>query len=109
MENYLGNKLKNWCLDTFGTLANAADKLDIQYPALARYLKGEVMPGAPFLIKCLKLGCNINWLLIEDYDIEAQLKADFEINYLRSQNTELRRKIDRLTELIKELNKVIYK
>jgi len=60
----VGNRLRLFLKDKYGTLEKGASVLDMKSPSLQNYLKGERLPGAEILSKLSQLGCDIEWLLL---------------------------------------------
>ncbi|GAB4287119.1 MAG: hypothetical protein Kow0098_03200 [Ignavibacteriaceae bacterium] len=70
----IGSRLKDFLKERFGTIADAAESLKIKREQLYPYFNDEVIPGADFLLKLHKAGCDIVWLLTGTY-------ADSEVKY----------------------------
>lgn len=64
MKYETGKRLKI-IADSFfeGNLSELARNLEMTPQALAKYVKGESMPGGLILIRLHKIGVNINWFL----------------------------------------------
>ncbi len=85
-------KLEFWLVKRFDNVNKAAIALDMHPITIHNYIKGENMPGTPFLIKLCEFGCDINWLL-SDKDELSNSKLIEEITLLREENDQLRKEI----------------
>jgi transcriptional regulator with XRE-family HTH domain len=100
-----GQKLKFWAKTNFGTLKNLAEILGFEPENLSTYTKDKREPGAPFLRKIQKLGCDINWLLSEDdgnaiHESKVEYGMSAELEKLRKENRELKEKLSRINKLL---------
>jgi len=59
----IGERIRIFAKRKFGTLKGLADAMDISPQQLQQYISGKREPGSKALIKLLRLGCDINWLL----------------------------------------------
>lgn len=89
LKKGIGERIRIFAKRRFSTLKALADAMEISPQQLQQYISGHREPGSKILIKLLKLGCNINWLLggsesIESYKIyklESDLKkAQYTLN-----------------------------
>ncbi|MBU0559218.1 MAG: helix-turn-helix domain-containing protein [Bacteroidetes bacterium] len=82
----IGERLRVFANRRFNTLKALAEEMHISPQQLQQYISGNREPGSKILIKLLKLGCDINWLLggfesIESYKI---FKLESEVKKLQS-------------------------
>lgn len=64
MSYATGNRLKKIADRLYGgNHSELARKLEMKPQALAKYTKGESMPGGLILIRLYNIGVNINWFL----------------------------------------------
>lgn len=68
-NNDIGQRIKQFAKKLGIPLNDLADRLGISNQNLSAYVNNKRLPGALYLIKFLKLGCNINWLLSGHGDI----------------------------------------
>lgn len=82
----IGERIRIFAKRKFGTLKTLAEQMEISPQQLQQYISGKREPGSKILLKLLKLGCDINWLLggnesIESYKIyklETELRQTHE-------------------------------
>lgn len=60
----VGNRLRKFIKEKFGTYERGAASLDMKPPSLQSYLRGDSLPGAKLIAKLKELGCNTDWLLL---------------------------------------------
>jgi transcriptional regulator with XRE-family HTH domain len=82
----IGERIRLFAKRKYGTLKKLADSMEISPQQLQQYISGKREPGSKILIKLLRLGCDINWLLggresIESYKI---YKLENELRKLQS-------------------------
>jgi len=78
----VGERMRLFAKRKYGTLKKLAEAMKISPQQLQQYISGKREPGTRILVKLLKLGCDVNWLLggkesIESYKIyklEAELR-----------------------------------
>ena len=77
----IGNRIRVFGKKKFGTLKKLAEAMQISPQQLQQYLSGKREPGSKILIKLLRLGCDINWLLgaSETYESYKIYKLEKEI------------------------------
>jgi len=61
-----GEKLREFCINRWGSLKEAAKELGIHQPNLSDYINDKSEPRSSFIAKLLNAGCDINWLLHDD-------------------------------------------
>ena len=86
MQLGIGERMRWFAKQKFGTLKKLADAMEISPQQLQQYISGKREPGSKILIKLLRLGCDVNWLLggresIESYKI---FKLEGELRKLQS-------------------------
>lgn len=94
----IGERIRVFAKKKYGTLKKLADAMNISPQQLHQYISGKREPGSKILIKLLKLGCDINWLLggaesIESYKI---YKLESELRKLQDGFTQISNVIHRL-------------
>ncbi|MBI9070325.1 MAG: helix-turn-helix transcriptional regulator [Melioribacteraceae bacterium] len=67
----IGQRIRMFAKRKYGTLKNLADEMEISPQQLQQYISGKREPGSKVLVKLLKLGCDINWLLGGSESIES--------------------------------------
>ncbi|MCF8260988.1 MAG: helix-turn-helix domain-containing protein [Melioribacteraceae bacterium] len=77
----IGERIRIFAKRKFGTLKGLADAMEISPQQLQQYISAKREPGSKILIKLLRLGCDINWLLggtekAESYRL-YKLETDF--------------------------------
>lgn len=82
----IGERMRWFAKQKFGTLKKLADAMDISPQQLQQYISGKREPGSKVLAKLLRLGCDVNWLLggresLESYKI---YKLEQELRKLQS-------------------------
>lgn len=86
MELGIGERLRWFAKQKFGTLKKLSDAMNISPQQLQQYISGKREPGSKILSKLLRLGCDVNWLLggresMESYKI---YKLEHELRKLQS-------------------------
>lgn len=82
VEIGIGERMRIFARKKFGTLKKLAESMKISPQQLQQYISGKREPGSRMLLKLLRLGCDINWLLggkesLESYKIyklESELR-----------------------------------
>ncbi len=82
LELGIGGRIRIFAKRKYGTLKNLAGAMQISPQQLQQYISGKREPGSKTLLKLLRLGCDINWLLgglesLESYKIyklESELR-----------------------------------
>jgi len=59
----IGERMRIFAKRKYKTLKALADKMEISPQQLQQYVSGRRDPGTKILMRLLKLGCDINWLL----------------------------------------------
>jgi len=79
----IGERIRIFAKRRYKTLKELAEAMEISPQQLQQYISGKREPGSKILIKLMRLGCDINWLLggsesVESYKLyklEAELSA----------------------------------
>jgi transcriptional regulator with XRE-family HTH domain len=87
----IGNRLKYYAKDHYGSIRELVKTLDVNESQFSRYLSGTYIPNGEILVKLAKLGCDINWLLTGE--ITDNLK-------IIQENKELREKLETIKKVI---------
>ncbi len=74
LKKGIGERIRIFAKKKYSTLKNLASAMGISPQQLQQYISGNREPGSRILIRFLRLGCDINWLLggaesIESYKI----------------------------------------
>ena len=82
----IGERMRLFAKRKYGTLKKLAEAMKISPQQLQQYISAKREPGTRILVKLLKLGCDVNWLLggkesIESYKI---YKLETELRKLQS-------------------------
>ncbi len=82
----IGERIRLFAKRKYGTLKKLAEAMKISPQQLQQYISGKREPGTRILVKLLRLGCDVNWLLggkesIESYKI---YKLENELRRLQS-------------------------
>lgn len=108
----VGNRLRLFLKDKYGTLEKGASVLEMKSPSLQNYLKGERLPGAEILSKLSQLGCDIDWLLlgkeklienVSDINNESINRKDKIILSQAEELTMMKVKLEELKQRVQEL------
>ncbi len=83
----IGERMRIFAKRRFKHLNKLAEAMNIAPQQLQQYIAGNREPGAKILVKLMKLGCDINWLLggnesFEDYKVyklEKELKRLYSV------------------------------
>ncbi len=94
----IGERIRIFAKKKFGKLKKLADAMKISPQQLQQYISGKREPGAKILIKLLRLGCDINWLLGGKESIES-----YRIYKLETRLRELEEATEQISQIIKKL------
>jgi len=85
-KNGIGERIRTFAKRKFNTLKALANALDISPQQLQQYITNNREPGSKILIRFMKAGCDINWLLGNSESIESYkiYKLELEIKELKS-------------------------
>ena len=73
--------------------------MDISPQQLHQYISGKREPGSRILVKLLKLGCDINWLLSGSESME-----NFKIDKLEKELNKMQENLNQIAQLVKKQN-----
>ncbi|MFH1197047.1 MAG: helix-turn-helix transcriptional regulator [bacterium] len=59
----IGDRIRIFAKRKYGNLKKLADAMAISPQQLQQYISGKREPGTRILVKLLRLGCSVNWLL----------------------------------------------
>ena len=93
----IGGRIRIFAKRKYGTLKKLADAMDISPQQLQQYISGKREPGSKILIKLLRLGCDINWLLSGSESLES-----FKIDKLERELRKLQESLAQISELVKK-------
>ena len=91
----IGERIRIFAKRKYNTLKALANALDISPQQLQQYITNHREPGSKILIKFMKIGCDINWLLGGSESIES-----YRIFKLESELRELQNKISKISHII---------
>ncbi len=92
----IGGRIRLFAKRKYGTLKKLAEAMDISPQQLHQYISGKREPGSRILLKLLKLGCDINWLLSGSESIES-----FKIEKLEKELVNLQKSLTQISHLVK--------
>lgn len=73
----IGKKLRAWLIQKFGSISEGARLLEISPNALStNYFSGKSYPGGELLARLKEFGCDINWLLSDDFETSVSEPRD---------------------------------
>ncbi len=85
LKKGIGERIRIFAKRKYNTLKNLAEAMGISPQQLQQYISGNREPGSRILIKFLRLGCDINWLLggSESFESYRIYKLETEIRKLQ--------------------------
>jgi len=86
VEIGIGERMRIFARKKFGTLKKLAEAMKISPQQLQQYISGKREPGSRMLLKLLRLGCDINWLLGGKESLESYKIYKLESELRRMQN-----------------------
>lgn len=92
----IGGRIRLFAKRKYGTLKKLAEAMGISPQQLHQYISGKREPGSRILIKLLKLGCDINWLLSGSESLES-----FKIDKLERELNKLQENLDQISSIVK--------
>lgn len=93
----IGGRIRIFAKRKYGTLKKLANAMDISPQQLQQYISGKREPGSRILIKLLKLGCDINWLLSGTESLES-----FKIDKLEREFRKFQDALSHISSLVKK-------
>ncbi len=86
LKNGIGERIRIFAKRKYNTLKGLSVALDISPQQLQQYITNNREPGSKILIKFMKVGCDINWLLGGSESIESYriYKLESELRYLQA-------------------------
>ncbi|GBD90991.1 helix-turn-helix protein [bacterium BMS3Abin04] len=93
----IGGRIRIFAKRKYGTLKKLANAMNISPQQLQQYISGKREPGSRILIKLLKLGCDINWLLSGTESLES-----FKIDKLEREFRKLQDTLSHISNLVKK-------
>lgn len=92
----IGGRVRHFAKRKYGTLKKLAEAMDISPQQLHQYISGKREPGSRILVKLLKLGCDINWLLSGSESLES-----FKIDKLEKELLNLQQSVTQISSLVR--------
>lgn len=85
LKKGIGERIRIFAKRKYNTLKSLAEAMNISPQQLQQYISGNREPGSRILIKFLRLGCDINWLLggSESFESYRIYKLETEIRKLQ--------------------------
>ncbi|PJA96841.1 MAG: hypothetical protein CO129_04220 [Ignavibacteriales bacterium CG_4_9_14_3_um_filter_34_10] len=97
LKKEIGQRIRVFAKRKYGTLKNLAEAISISPQQLQQYISGNREPGSKILIKFLRIGADINWLLSGNESIDS-----FEIYKLEHENKVLHAKLKQINQIVLE-------
>ena len=91
----IGERIRLFAKRKFKTLKKLAEAMEISPQQLQQYISGKREPGSRILIKLLRLGCDINWLLGGREQAES-----YKIYKLESELRKLQHNMEQISNII---------
>jgi len=95
----IGTRIRIFAKRKYGTLKSLSDFMEISPQQLQQYVSGKREPGAKILLKLMKAGCDINWILGGEEKTE-----DYRIAKLENELKKYRSTVDNITHSINKLS-----
>ncbi|MCF8355595.1 MAG: helix-turn-helix domain-containing protein [Melioribacteraceae bacterium] len=95
----IGERIRIFAKKKYGTLKKLADTMEISPQQLQQYISGRREPGSKILVKLLRLGCDINWLLGGNEKAES-----YRLYKLESELKKLHHGVDQISSIIQKLD-----
>lgn len=87
----VARKLRAFGMQRFGTIKSFAAALGMNPVTLhSGYLNSRSLPGAGMLVKLMRLGCDIHWLLSDENRMMSDSRAWERARKLEEENARLR-------------------
>jgi transcriptional regulator with XRE-family HTH domain len=100
LKDGIGERIRVFAKRKYNTLKGLAEALNISPQQLQQYISNNREPGSKILIKFMKIGCDINWLLGGAESIES-----YKIYKLESEIRELQNKLSKIAHIVKAHHK----
>lgn len=86
LKDGIGERIRIFAKRKYNTLKALADAMEISPQQLQQYISSKREPGSRILIKFMKLGCDINWLLGGSESLESYriYKLELEVRNLQA-------------------------
>ncbi len=81
----IGERIRIFAKRKFGTSRKLAEMMNMSPQQLQQYISGKREPGTKILIKLLKLGCDLNWLLGSPELLENMIDYNPETDFRKYQ------------------------
>lgn len=94
----IGERIRLFAKRKYGTLKKLAEAMKISPQQLQQYISGKREPGTRILVKLLRLGCDVNWLLGGKESIES-----YKIYKLENELRRLQSSFNQIAELTKKV------
>ncbi len=96
LKDGIGARIRIFAKRKYTTLKALAQAMEISPQQLQQYISGNREPGSRILIKFLRLGCDINWLLGGSESLESYriYKLELEIRNLQSKLSKISRIVE---------------
>lgn len=95
---HIGERIRIFAKRKYGTLKKLADAMQISPQQLQQYVSGNRDPGTKILVRLLRAGCDINWLLGGSESMESYR------NYLlENELRKLKTGIEQISQIIKRV------
>ena len=100
LKNGIGERIRIFAKRKYNTLKSLSDALNISPQQLQQYITNNREPGSKILIKFMKAGCDINWLLGGSESIES-----YRIFKLESELRKLTNKLQKISQIVSSPHK----
>lgn len=94
----IGERMRLFAKRKYGTLKKLAEAMKISPQQLQQYISGKREPGTRILVKLLRLGCDINWLLGGKESFES-----YKIYKLENELRRLQSSFSQISEMVKKI------
>lgn len=94
----IGDRIRIFAKRKFGTLKKLSEKMEMSPQQLQQYISGTREPGSRVLIRLMKLGCDLNWLLGGKDSSES-----YKIYRLENEIKNLHKNIQQISNIISEI------
>ena len=95
----IGERIRVFARRKYGTLKKLSDEMEISPQQLQQYISGKREPGSRILLKLLKLGCDINWLLGG-----TDSNDNFRVYNLENEVRKYQKSISEIEKVIQKIN-----